>query len=343
MRIASAFCLVLAGAGMAFSAPELAADLPPIEVGPATAARLRWIQFSMVSGRVVAGSAHVGTNLTTTSTSPETRRRESLAIDISSALPNVQLELTTASEQLKLVLIDANRLSIYRSRPVEGYRLEFEQNPGQPLRLMVAQGGAERSWRAESFWHLWIAEPTIVRRHLIPVLELLHPSWQLASMGAEIEDVLVRRAQHQQLDRQRWARLVDSLASPKFAERQDAERELYRAGQVVLPYLQNLDRNRLDAEQAHRIREIVNSLSAGYKDSVDRIATWLSGDERVWLSLLSRGELAKRRVAAAQLGALVDGPIDFDPAASDAERQVQLERLQLRLQKPEEKRNRAGG
>jgi hypothetical protein len=165
----------------------------------------------------------------------------------------------------------------------------------------------------------------------------LHPSWQLASTGAEIEDALVRRAQHQRLDRQRWAQLVDSLGNPKFADREDAERELYKAGQVVVPYLQNLDRSRLDAEQSHRIREIVNSLSAGYKDSVDRIATWLSGDERVWLSLLSRGELVKRRVAVAQLTALVDGPVEFDPEASDAVRQSQLERLQLRLQKPPEK------
>jgi hypothetical protein len=291
----------------------------------------------MVSGRVVASSANVGTNMTTTSTNPETRRRESLAIDISSALPNLQIELTTASDQFKLTLTEANRLSIYRERSAESYSLDFEQNPRQPLLLMVEQQGTRRTWRAASFWHLWIAEPEIVRRHLIPALELLHPSWQLASTGAEIEDALARRAQHQQLDRQRWARLVDSLASPRFAEREDAERELYKAGQVVVPFLQNLDRNRLDAEQAHRIREIVNSLSVGYKDSVDHIATWLSGDAQVWLSLLSRGELVKRRVAAAQLGALVDGPIEFDPAASDAVRQSQVERLQIRLQKPLEK------
>jgi hypothetical protein len=291
----------------------------------------------MVSGRVVATSAHVGTNMTTTSTSPESRRRESLAIDISSALPNLHIELTTASEQFKLALTGANRLSIYRERSADDYWLDFEQNPGQPLLLIVAQQGTQRTWRAESFWHLWIAEPEIVGRHLIPVLELLHPSWQLASTGAEIEDALVRRAQHQRLDRQRWARLVDSLGNSKFAEREDAERELYKAGQVVVPYLQNLDRNGLDAEQSHRIREIVNSLSVGYKDSVDRIATWLSGDERVWLSLLARGELAKRRIAVAQLAELVDGPIEFDPAASDAVRQSQLERLQLRLQKTPEK------
>ncbi len=334
MRIAPVFCVVLALAGRACCACGQDPDLPPIELGSATAVRLRWIQFSMVSGRVVATSAHVGTNMTTTSTNAETRRRESLAIDISSALPNVQLELTTASEQFKLALTDANRLSIYRVRSAEGYTLEFEQNPRQPLRLTVALAGAERTWRAESFWHLWIAEPQVAGRHLIPVLELLHPSWQLASMGAEIEDTLVRSARHQQLDRQRWARLVDSLASPKFAERQEAERELYKAGQVVVPYLQNLDRSRLDAEQSHRIREIVNSLSVGYKDSVDRIATWLSGDEQVWLALLSRGELAKRRVALAQLGALVDGPIEFDPAASDEARTSQWERLQHRLQKP---------
>jgi hypothetical protein len=336
MRIAPTFCLIVIVILACHCTRGHAAELPSIELSPATAVRLRWIQCSMVSGRVVAESANVGTNMTATSTNPQTGRREILAIDISSALPIVHLELITPGDQFKLALTDANRLSIQRAHTAENYRLEFDQTPRQPLRLTVVQEGVKRTWTAESFWHLWIAEPETVRRHLIPVLEVLHPAWQLASMGAEIEDALVRRAQHQQLDRKRWARLVDSLASPKFSERKDAERELYKSGQVVVPYLQNLDRNRLDAEQAHRIREIVNSLSVGYKDSVDHIAAWLSGDQQVWLSLLSRGELAKRQVAAAQLGALVDWPIEFDPAADDAVRQSQLERLQARLQKPAE-------
>ena len=53
----------------------------------------------------------------------------------------------------------------------------------------------------------------------------------------------------------------------------------------------------------------------GYEDTPDRIATWLSGDPQVWLSMLSRPELFKRRVAAEQLALLVGAPIAFTAIA----------------------------
>jgi hypothetical protein len=97
--------------------------------------------------------------------------------------------------------------------------------------------------------------------------------------------------------------------------------------------LQNLDRAQLDAEQSSRVRTLVESLSVGYEDSTDRIAIWLAGDEQVWLSLLAREDVTRRRVAAGQLSLLLEEPIEFDPDALDAQRKLQIERLRVRLQK----------
>ena len=43
------------------------------------------------------------------------------------------------------------------------------------------------------------------------------------------------------LDRRQWRAWTDALASPKFSERQAAERRLLDAGPAVLPVLENLD------------------------------------------------------------------------------------------------------
>ena len=143
-------------------------------------------------------------------------------------------------------------------------------------------------------------------------MEILHPSWQLGEIGTEIESQLFRRARskHGQ-DHRRWAQLVDELASPVFTKRQNAERELSRAGQAVVPYLQNLDRRKLDAEQAYRVRSLVESMAAGYEDSAERIVVWLAGDENVWLSLLNRTDPEQRRLAATRLSAILDQPLNF--------------------------------
>ena len=118
---------------------------------------------------------------------------------------------------------------------------------------------------------------------------------------------------------------------PVSTRRENAERELSKAGQAVVPYLQSLDRKQLDAEQAARVRTLIETLSVGYEDRADRIATWLSGDEQVWFSLLARPVEVKRRVAARQLASMLGTPIDFDPAAEATVRQQQWERLRARL------------
>jgi hypothetical protein len=233
--------------------------------------------------------------------------------------------------RLSIVLDQNGDFSLHRTRDEPRFEVRFSQPAGRPLSLTVAGPDGQRIVRGDSFWHLYLAEPDWVGRHLTADLELLRPSWQLAATGWAIEEALVQRAQHPRpLDTKRWAGLVDRLASPEFAERQSAERELRRIGQVILPFLDALDRQNLDAEQASRIDALVDALSVNYEDNADRIATWLAADQQVWLSLLTRREAVKRRVAARQLKALVGHPIEFDPAAAPAIRKAQIERLKAR-------------
>ncbi len=215
------------------------------------------------------------------------------------------------------------------------YELDFEQESGVPLRLSLEGEQGKRQIEGDGFWQLYLADPELVRQHLVPLLEILRPGWQLASTGAAIEDALAQRTHDPRRGAlARWAQWVERLASPKFADRESAQRQLTAAGPIVVPYLQGLDRRRLDAEQAARVRAIIEALSADNEDSADRVATWLSGDEQVWLSLAGRSEPAKRLAAARQLALLLGEPPDFDPLADAAVRQAQLEHLRGRLAKP---------
>jgi hypothetical protein len=283
IRYAPTLSIALSLAWCAASAHGQEAVIPLVAPSASRAAQLHWVQFTMMSGRIVGSSAYVGTNVRVPWAGP-IHRRERLEIDIApSGPPSLQYELLTPEEHLTVVLAHANELSIRRVRSVDNhYAVDFRQLPGEPLMLELEQAGAKRSWTAVSFWHLYIAEPEVVRGHLIPLLELLHPAWQLTASGASIEELLIERAQGRlQPDVQRWSRLVAALGSPRFSERQNAERELSKAGQAVVPYLQSLDRKQLDAEQAARVRTLIDTLSVGYEDRADRIATWLSDRKSV--------------------------------------------------------------
>jgi hypothetical protein len=333
MRISATLAVVLALA-LAAAAHGQGAGIAPISPSKNNAARLRWMHYSMVAGRVVVSSAYQGTHMTLGPAQVE-RRTERLQIHIDPDRIHFRYELSGADEQLTIALGEDNELSIRRTRSQPKYALRFEQNSDGAVTLALADEDVNCTLEADSFWHLYLAEPQRVRRHLVPLLELLRPSWQLSAMGAAIEDSLIQRAQHPRpLAGERWSALVEDLASPKFADRENAQRELYKAGPVVVPFLQSLDRKGLDAEQTARVRSLIESLSVDYEDTTDRVATWLAGDQQVWLSLLSRSELFKRRTAADQLTQLAGAPVDFDPAADETLRAAQFERLAARLRKP---------
>lgn len=296
------------------------------------AARLRWLDYKMMAGRIVATSNYPpGMNISfgPTVSGP---LREHLQILILKDRASVRYQLAGDGQELSIALGQDGDFAMDRTSHAGAFTMRFRQPAAGPLSLTLREGDSERRFDAESFWHLYVAQPGLVRRHLVPYLEWLRPSWQLAGTGWSIEEALFVQAQQpRQLDTDRWARLVDDLASARFAERQKAQRELLAVGQIILPYLEALDERRLDAEQLSRIRTLIERLSVGYEDTTDRIATWLVADPRVWLSLLDRGDEAKRRIAARQLALLVGREIDFDPTADSPTRAAQLAKLHKRL------------
>ena len=324
----------MACALLGFAAQATAAAPPPIEASPAITTRMHWIACSMLSGRIVATSEVSVPRMLVQSSGRRQQKRESLSMEISGGVCQMQYDYVAADDRLQLVLSAGSQLLLNRTRPAERYLLKFQQRTERPLVLTIEQGDSKQTWEADGFWQLYLAEPQLVREHLVPLLELLHPAWQLAATGAQIEEALFQtepiRPREPQV-RQQWAELVASLASSKFSQRENAERELHRAGQSVVPYLKGLDESQLDAEQVARIRAVIAALSVDYEDRVDRVAAWLADDERVWLTLLGRDDPARRRIAADRLAMLLGEPVEFDADAAPETRQSQLDNLRQRL------------
>jgi hypothetical protein len=315
---------------------QLRADEPIIiEPSPSIATRIRWVQFHLISGRITATSPMV----VPTSTNQRGGRREMLSIEINGGIAGLQYDLVVPNERLQIVVTGGNQLSISHSRtggtPLGDSRLEYRQAVEGPVEFSFESAGVERTWKASGFWQIYLAEPDLVRVRLAPLLELLRPSWHLAQLGSEIEDALITRPMDERQQHvARWTGLVEQLASPRFAAREHAQRELSQAGQAVLPFLQTLDKSRLDAEQAYRVRSLIDALAVDYEDRVDRVAASLASDAQVWLSLLSRDDLHKRRVATARLASLLGGEIDFDPQADPDVRKAQLQSLREQIAAP---------
>jgi hypothetical protein len=151
------------------------------------------------------------------------------------------------------------------------------------------------------------------------------------AQGIEFQMVRTTEA-YQPENLQRWSALVTDLASERFTVRQGAERQLRAAGSAVLPYLQGLDRSRLDFEQWSRIQRILESRYGADEDTAELAASQLMSDQLLWVALADRPQAKVRRAAARQLAFLLGESPRFDPDAPESGRRTQLAELRRRIE-----------
>jgi hypothetical protein len=315
----------------------VSAGLAPGQVpkmSPSLDGQMRLFEPRVIAGRIVAISSHAGQN--TSSSRNGSDRRERLSIKLTQSGPSVSYELTTPSEQIGFEIVAGDRVTLRRQyRTEQGTAsTEFYQIPDRPIIVLSGPADASVRFEAPTLWHLFLAEPELCRQQIVPLLELMRPDWPVRHLADEIEERLCRASETPVLpDQGAWEQWVAELGGNRYSQRQTADRRLRESGPRVLPFLQRIDRARLDMEQSRRIRDIIRSIAGEEdEDTADRATLWLVDDPRAWYALTAREEVAKRRLAAEQLARLLKGPIEFDPIAPAAIRQVQRAALAKRIE-----------
>ena len=293
------------------------------------AGQMQLFQSRIVSGRITAvGPAsrqHVTSNVT------RNERSERLSIDLGNGQPAISYERTVPDERISIDIDSENEVVIQRlprsasDRPT----VRFVQPHEGPIQLTVAINDRSETYLAASLWHLLLAEPALCREHLLPLLEILRPTWDIARQAQQVEAALCRvDPARASVDRAAWHDSVQALGSARFVERERAERRLLAVGPVIVPFLEQQEQGQLDAEQLFRMRRIAYNLSElGDEDAPERVATSMAADPRVWYSLARREDAAVRRVSAMRLKRLLNAPFEFDPDEEPVARARQLARL----------------
>jgi hypothetical protein len=319
------FGLCLVGSSAVFGQSNLLPNLT---------SRLVVVRFSIGMGRIEANSDNAGFEREQSSTI-EPGRHETLSVQTNNDQEaSVKYELTTEDEKLSVTVSDGYDVAISR-HPINkphGAQVDFRQPRAGAITLTVLQEGATREVRGQTVWYLLLAEPELCRQHLLPLLSMLRSDWRLVETAQAIEAQMLRIAgTYQSENLHRWGALVDDLASERFAVRQSAERDLRTEGTIVIPYLESLDRHRLDLEQWSRIRGIVDSQSESAEDTPEQEACHLMDDRPLWIVLASRPRESTRRMAAHQLAFLLGRAIQFDPGAAEPVRKEQLAALRKQI------------
>lgn len=295
----------------------------------------RYLRFAVVDGRVrLQWTRLVQMNSSSSSDS----MKESFRVRNQNGRLHLTYERTAKDESLKVsVSGDGDAVSISRAPRGQSaiVPVEYRQDPREKITFSVGDGDRKQTFSADGLWQLLIIRRKECEEHLLPLLEVLRPDWEIAETAAGIEVKLLHGASEKIAKRRRWDSLVEQLGDERFAKREAADRTLRADGSAAIGYLRQLDFDRLDAEQQFRIRRILEALDEEDKDdSAEEVAERLAGDSAVWLALLARPEPESRKTAARQLTLLLGGPIDVDPAADPDTQKQQREQLRARILQP---------
>lgn len=299
---------------------------------------LRWLQFRITSGQVVAHSPQFDRNTASTARG-ENDRQERLSVTLVGGVPSLDYSLTGPEEEASIQLREGTTLVVERRwGPKDSPRkLDFQQNLGEPLVLTVDDLPRQATLHGATLWHLWLEDPEVCREYLQPVLKALRQDWDPQQTAERIEQSLLRAGtMHRVPDRRRWAEWVAELGHAEFSRRQQADRSLRQAGPALLPFLRGLDRDSLDAEQWYRVRQILLSLRDDQsEDTPSSVVAWLVADPQAWLAFLAREDASLRSLAWQHLKELLpDERLEFDPTGEPESRQRQLARLRARFTLP---------
>jgi hypothetical protein len=266
--------------------------------------------------------------------------QESLSVREENGQYVLTYERPTNDGQLNFEVAASGGRVLLRRTPRAGAAapaVEFKQVTNERITLTIGSGAGQQVFRSRSIWQLLITQPKECQQHLLPLVEMLRPNWNLAETAARVEEQLQQDANADgAANRARWATLVAQLGDESFAKREAADRALRTGNAGAIAYLRQIDGSHLDTEQQFRVSRILDAMPMqNGDDSVEQVAATLATDPTVWLALLTRPDPSTRRTATRELASLLGQSIIVDPAADPDSQKDKREQLRARIAEKE--------
>jgi hypothetical protein len=197
---------------------------------------------------------------------------------------------------LTLSVREATELKLESWRSESGERSILLQPEYEPVTWEVSRSGKERRYRGASLIHVRAHAPRDFDRHFAQIMTCMLRGRSLAGFNRRTRAALLRKVTAVEVPKRgEILAAVDRLRANRRRLRVEAERQLLEWGTVILPVVRTLPADRLDTEQAARLRRIRRELRPPVDDTAASLATLLVGDQTHWDLLAD--ELTAEQVA----------------------------------------------
>ena len=250
---------------------------------------------------------------------------ETLSIDATRGIPRLHYTRRTANQRLTLDVNERSRLSI--ESEIGNERVTLVQEPDNAISIHHYRGNELDVNDADTWIHLFISHSAIYIKHLQPLVDDMIHAMPLSELAerAHVRSIasLSSASTTSNMTIQTY---IARLGSTQRIERVEAQRELHQCGISLLPRLKQIDPQHLDAEQRHRLAQVIRQLTPHGDDCESRIAAMIRDDQNYWAAAENRLTEAQRILITARMSDLGGSDV-LRVAKSNAENPVRVAAL----------------
>lgn len=248
---------------------------------------------------------------------------ESITVTACRGIPSLHYVYQSPQQRLTLSVQNATHIRIESVFPDSGQRIVLDQPGTGPISWAVSQGAQKREHSGATLLHVRSDDPTTFDQHCGGLIQRILRGRSMEKLSASTEAILLQQlADKHACNAEAVHQCLQQLRSPKASVRRKAEKQLLSFGTSILPILDTVHQDDLDAEQRDRIRQLRRRLRRKDDDTPRSLAMMLINDRDHWSRLsprLSREQLTLANTHLTRVG-LQSLPLPSDPVVRIASR-----------------------
>ena len=250
---------------------------------------------------------------------------ESITVTALRGIPSLHYVCQTQDQHITLSVQRAVHVRIESFLPKTGERAILDQPAGGEIRWAVQRGELKDDASGTTLLHIRSQDAAGFDLHCGELVRRLLRRRSLCAICKSTNREIINRLSTQSvapIQSTAVQRCVEGLSSRKLSVRRASEKQLLRWGTPIIPIVNSMNRDDLDAEQSGRLRLILKRLERIEDDTAASLATMLATDQSYWQCIstkLSTEQVAQANGYLNQIG-LRPLEIPSDPVTRIADR-----------------------
>lgn len=246
---------------------------------------------------------------------------ESITVTAQRGIPSLHYVWQTRDQHLTLSVQKAEDVRIECWFPKTSERSVLLQPAIGPITWTHSHGDRKREHQGSTLLHIRNSDPVNFDLHCGVLLQRLLRGKSLASLSEATQSAMIEKTMGQPMPTvEMIQRCVDQLRSRSRAKRMQAERQLLAWGTPVIPAIHQFSQVDFDAEQAHRLRCIMDRLRPRVDDTPSTLAKFLINDHSYWSGIAHRLSSDQLNLANHHLTSVGIAPVRVLAAATPEHR-----------------------